>query len=239
MQPVVTINDDNKGPKRRSNLIAVPVDHAQLYNQAAWCPSRLRASLWPMTTRSIAKDPVGAVLAEVSLRPLHHGDAVRVRQWMRDPEVIHNTVVVPEADYGDVEPYDTAMADDYLRSLVEDPDRRSFAILWWGEHVGNVGLKAYVPGTPSCECFVELGESRARSRGVATRAMELILALAFNQLQLQEVRLGVFAFNERAIRLYQRLGFVHTHVLGLHYVNGRAHEVLGMALQAVAWPPDG
>jgi RimJ/RimL family protein N-acetyltransferase len=171
----------------------------------------------------------------VTLRPLSLNDAQQVRRWMRDPEVIHNTVVVPEADYGDVEPYDAAMADDYLRSLMRDVDRRSFAIVWRGEHVGNVGLKSYVAGSSSCECFIELGEAHARGHGVAMRAMQQLLSLAFDELQLLEVRLGVFAFNAPARRLYQRLGFVDTHVLGLHYVHGRPHDVQGMALQSSVW----
>jgi RimJ/RimL family protein N-acetyltransferase len=174
-------------------------------------------------------------LPEVVLRPLTILDRVRIRQWMRDPTVIHNTVVVPEADYGDVDLYDAAMADDYLRSLMHDRDRRSFAIEWRGEHVGNVGLKGHHPNQPTCECFIELGHAPARGHGVAHQAMSLLLHHAFVDLQLKAVSLGVFDFNKPARKLYDRLGFWVTQSLGVHHARGQQHNVVGMTMTRDAW----
>jgi diamine N-acetyltransferase len=164
------------------------------------------------------------------LRPLRHGDAVRVRRWMASLEVIRFTVVVPQADYGPITPYSAADADRYLDSLVRDPRRRSYAIELDGEHVGNVGLKEYDAGAEDAECFIELGERHARGRGVGTRAMMLLLDHAFAGLGLLRVRLGVFEFNRAAIEMYLRLGFVHDGVYGEHFADGRAWRVEAMVL---------
>lgn len=171
----------------------------------------------------------------VSLRPLTLADAPRVRAWMASPEVIRFTVVVPGPEYGPLSPYSTAEADQYLTTLVGDPTRKSWAVELDGAHVGNVGIKDWLPGASTAECFIELGEDAARGRGVGTRAMRLLLDEAFGSLRLGRVRLGVFEFNHRAIGLYRKLGFADDGHYGWHWVDGRYWEILAMSLERSRW----
>lgn len=48
-----------------------------------------------------------------------------------------------------------------------------------------------------------------RGQGYGREALELGLRFAFHELNLHRVGLTVFAYNTRAIALYERLGFVH------------------------------
>jgi RimJ/RimL family protein N-acetyltransferase len=169
------------------------------------------------------------------LRPLRLSDALRVRKWMASVDVIRFTVVVPSPEHGPVEPYGMHDADRYLEALVRDPRRRSYAIELDGEHVGNVGLKDYEPGADEAECFIEVGEDRARGHGVGTRAMCALLDHCFEVLRLARVRLGVFEFNDAAIKMYERLGFVEDGLYGNHHADGRAWKVLAMCLEARHW----
>jgi RimJ/RimL family protein N-acetyltransferase len=175
----------------------------------------------------------------VGLRPLRMSDAVRVRQWMADPAMIRFTVVVPGPEYGPLLPYSTDEADQYLETLVRDPSRRSYAIEVRDSHevrhVGNVGLKDYQPERKETECFIELGDQSARGRGVGQRAMHMLLRVAFDELKLERVRLGVFEFNQPAINLYRRLGFVDEGRYGWHYADGRFWEVNAMCLLRRTW----
>ena len=177
----------------------------------------------------------------VGLRPLRMSDAVRVRKWMADLAVIRFTVVVPGPEYGPLSPYSAEEADQYLETLVRDPSRRSYAIevqepsATTREHVGNVGLKDYAPGRSEAECFIELGEKSARGHGVGNRAMRMLLDVAFEDLALQTVRLGVFEFNEPAISLYRKLGFVDDGRYGWHYAEGRFWDVNAMCLDRKTW----
>jgi RimJ/RimL family protein N-acetyltransferase len=154
---------------------------------------------------------------------------------MADPRVIAFTVVVPAPEYGPVEPYDAASADRYLDLLLREPDRRSFAILKDGVHVGNVGLKHIDLRHGTSECFIEVGEMSARRRGVAQAAMSRLLDIAFDELRLQSVRLGVFEFNTPAIALYHKLGFVDDGRLGDHHSDGRVWAVNAMRIDALGW----
>jgi RimJ/RimL family protein N-acetyltransferase len=171
----------------------------------------------------------------VRLRPLQASDRAAIRRWMADMRVIAFTVVVPGPDYGPVEPYDAAAADRYLELLLHEPGRCSHAILLDGEHVGNVGLKHIDSRRGTSECFIEIGEVSARRRGVALAAMSQLLDVAFDELQLQTVRLGVFEFNAPAIGLYRKLGFVDDGRLGDHYAGGRVWAVNAMRIDALGW----
>lgn len=162
-------------------------------------------------------------------------DKLLVRRWMADRAVIDFTVVVPGPEYGPVEPYDAVSADRYLHVLVNDKTRRSFAILDGANHVGNVGLKSIDLDTKSCECFIEIGERSVRRQGVGAQAMTLLLDLAFGEVGLREVRLGVFDFNVAAIALYRRVGFDDTAPVGSHYVDGRYYVINGMHMTSAAW----
>ncbi len=92
--------------------------------------------------------------------------------------------------------------------------------------------------TSPAECFIELGEQTVRGRGIGHRAMHMLLAIAFDELGLQSVRLGVFEFNAPAISLYRRLGFIDDGRYGWHYAEGRFWDVNAMRLDRKAWPID-
>jgi RimJ/RimL family protein N-acetyltransferase len=62
---------------------------------------------------------------------------------------------------------------------------------------------------------ITIGEKDAWGRGFGTEATRLMLEHAFGPLGLHRIALFVFEFNERAIRTYQRCGFV---------IEGRARE---------------
>ena len=180
-----------------------------------------------MTSQTIAGPRTGQ---QVTLRPLSMSDAPRVRSWMADPSLIRLTVVVPGPEHGRLAPYTVPEADHYLSTLVCDPARRSFAIELGDMHVGNVGIKDWRPGASSAECFIEVGDGSARGRGVGYRALTLLLEVAFFDLDLEVVRLGVFEFNAPAIALYRKLGFVDEGRYGWHWADGVYHEINAMAL---------
>ena len=195
---------------------------------------RGRDTLRRVTTQTVA----GARKhGPVTLRPLTMGDAPRVRRWMADIELIRFTVVVPGPEHGALLPYSVAEADHYLSTLVCDPTRRSFAIEVDGVHVGNVGIKEWRAGNIDAECFIEIGEVAARGAGVGHKAMRLMLESAFGELGLEIVRLGVFAFNAPAIALYRKLGFVDDGRYGMHWADGRWHEINSMALLRERFAP--
>lgn len=75
-----------------------------------------------------------------------------------------------------------------------------------------------------------------RGQGYGQEALELGLRFAFHELNLHRVALTVFAYNTRAIVLYERLGFVHegTHREFLER-DGQRHDMLLYGLLRHEW----
>lgn len=56
---------------------------------------------------------------------------------------------------------------------------------------------------------IGLGQRSDWGKGYGTDATRLILRYAFTELNLQRISLNVFAYNQRAIRSYEKAGFQH------------------------------
>ncbi|MFJ7755445.1 GNAT family N-acetyltransferase [Peribacillus muralis] len=55
---------------------------------------------------------------------------------------------------------------------------------------------------------VLVGSSEVRGKGIGSEMMKAVLTIAFEELKLHKVTLGVFDFNASAIRCYENAGFV-------------------------------
>ncbi len=81
--------------------------------------------------------------------------------------------------------------------------------------VGTCAFSQFDGDNGSALYHITIGEKDAWGRGYGTEATQLMLDHAFDVLGLHRVALYVFEFNERAIRAYQRCGFV---------IEGRSRE---------------
>ncbi len=69
----------------------------------------------------------------------------------------------------------------------------------------------------NAELIIDIGETTMQNKGIGTEAITVILDYAFKELNLHRIYLNVFSFNERALGLYKKIGFV---------VEGKARESL-------------
>lgn len=76
-----------------------------------------------------------------------------------------------------------------------------------GEFVGEVVLNEWDRQNRSCAFRTVLGPN-GRDRGLGTEATTLIVGYGFEQLGLHRISLFVYAFNARARRVYEKVGFV-------------------------------
>lgn len=139
----------------------------------------------------------------VSLRELSASDLPALNAWRNDPDVI----ALLGANFRPIAPeIDAAWFQDYLRS--RDRHARFAIVVDGGRYVGNVNLTGIHPTNRSAEFSIMIGDRDYWSRGVGSVATRQALRLAFLDLNLHRVFLTVLSSNERAIRLYRRLGFV-------------------------------
>jgi len=180
------------------------------------------------------ESPRPKILAQ--LRLLVDDDRQRIVTWLKDPYLVQLTFIVPGPNYSDRVSFSDEAAHRYFETLIQDPKRKTFAMVLNGLHMGTLGLKAIDMNLLKCECFIEVGEPTLRGRGVGTAAMSMMLDYAFSELGLNEVNLDVLEFNLPAIAVYEKLGFEHKGRVGWHYdIENNYRQVLGMNLSRETW----
>jgi RimJ/RimL family protein N-acetyltransferase len=102
--------------------------------------------------------------------------------------------------------------------------------------LGYVELDSILWAHGSAWLSIATGERGTWGRGFGTEAVRLVLGFAFGELNLHRVQLTVFAYNQRAIALYRKLGFQHegTYREALHR-DGQRHDMLLYGLLRREW----
>jgi RimJ/RimL family protein N-acetyltransferase len=73
--------------------------------------------------------------------------------------------------------------------------------------IGTCALSQLDADNGSALFHITIGEADCWGRGYGTETVALMLGHAFEKLGLHRIGLSVFAFNERAIRSYEKAGF--------------------------------
>ncbi|TQR30164.1 GNAT family N-acetyltransferase [Brevibacillus brevis] len=83
----------------------------------------------------------------------------------------------------------------------------------------------------NAECIIDIGEKEYWGKGYGREAMKLLLDYAFLEMNLHRVSLRVFSFNERAIKLYERLGFKQEGISRQFlFREGKWHDIVHMGI---------
>ena len=97
--------------------------------------------------------------------------------------------------------------------------------------LGVAGLYGINPVAHSAELRMLIGEKSYWGKGYATEATQLLLAYAFEVLNLHKVYLGVNAAQGNAVRVYEKAGFVREGRLRDEiYRNGRYYDAIRMSI---------
>jgi RimJ/RimL family protein N-acetyltransferase len=102
--------------------------------------------------------------------------------------------------------------------------------------IGFVGLDGIDWAHGESWVGIGLGEREFWGKGYGTDAMRLIQRYAFDELNLRRVSLGVFEYNTRAIRSYEKAGFKHEgRQREIVHREGRRWDMLIMGILREEW----
>jgi RimJ/RimL family protein N-acetyltransferase len=164
---------------------------------------------------------------KVTLRPISLKDAPRFVRWLNNPAVSkplgnHYASLTLKKEKA------------WIAGLAKKrKTEKQFSIdTAEGVHIGSIGLTLGIGGKVAV-FGIEIGDTDYWGKGYAFAAMSLLMEYAFTVLKLHKVELGVFAFNKRAIKLYQKIGFKIEGVKKDHlFYEGKYYDEVQMGLLA-------
>lgn len=169
----------------------------------------------------------------VRLRAPERSDVPLFQAWLNDKEVTAGLMLSLPLSIADEE----AWFDDMRKTpLEEHPLVIETRVGETWVPIGNCGLHRINFRCREAEVGIFIGEKTFWNKGLGTEAMALLLAHGFETLNLNRIFLRVYESNPRAIRSYEKVGFVHEGRLRqAMYKQGRYIDVLIMSVLRSEW----
>lgn len=99
--------------------------------------------------------------------------------------------------------------------------------------IGTVGLHNIDGVNRTATLGIFIGDKEYRSKGYGTEAIRLILDFGFNYLNLNNIKLDLMEFNERALKSYKKCGFKECgRRRKCKFINGKYYDSIEMDILA-------
>lgn len=162
----------------------------------------------------------------VFLSPVAPEDAALWASWLNDPEVTvplgDEAYVIYGLERAQMDVHETAERQGRAFTIVEKESGRA---------IGRCVMFDVNPVDRSAMVGIFIGEKDSRGKGYGQESMRLLLDFGFNLLNLHSIMLGVFSFNEPAIRCYRSLGFQEIgRRRDARWIGGKAYDGILMDL---------
>jgi len=153
--------------------------------------------------------------------------------WLNDPEVRRGVAMYL--------PMSLAQEEKWFETMIERPqDTQPLNIevregKKWVK-IGNMGLFQFDHRVRSAEFGILIGEKSYWDKGYGTEATKLILKHGFETLNLNRIMLRVYDDNLRAIRCYEKAGFVvEGRMRDANYSEGVYRDIIIMSVIRSEW----
>jgi RimJ/RimL family protein N-acetyltransferase len=169
--------------------------------------------------------------ALVRLRPPAGSDVVSLVRWYSDPDVLHWLHLSEE-------PLTNAVTESSrLERALADPAQIGWIIETnEGRPIGYMRLGGIDSTHERAWLAIAIGERDCWGAGYGTDAIRLALRYGFEQLHLRRIELITDVDNPRAIRCYEKCGFVREGVLRQHRLRyGKPLDMLQMSILRDEW----
>lgn len=169
----------------------------------------------------------------IRLRHVEREDLPKFVEWLNDPEVRHGLSLYL--------PLSNAEEENWFAELLKRPGDEQPLVIeirrdsgWM--MIGNCGFFRFDWRNRSGELGIMIGEKAYWNQGYGTETVRLLLRHGFNTLNLHRVSLRVFENNPRAIRAYEKAGFVHEgRMRQAEFRDGQYWDVLLMSVLSPEW----
>jgi diamine N-acetyltransferase len=162
---------------------------------------------------------------QIYLRPFDVEDAAVACAWLNDPEVrVHirrDWPLTLAAEQGFIQQMSQSTQDVVLVIVLRSE----------GKPIGLCGLHKIDSRNRHAEFGIAIGDKSHWGQGHGSEATKLLIDYAFDTLNLNRVHLQVYEDNPRALRCYEKLGFVREGRLRQEdFRRGKYRDLIIMAL---------
>lgn len=159
----------------------------------------------------------------VYLRPLEKSDLAAIVRWDEDDEIIE-AMGKKFRDNGECLNWFAAIKPEGRRRVLAIENES-------GELIGELELDNLSPKEGAIELSICIGNRACWNQGYGTEAIQLVRDNLFQTTRLKRIYLRVYRSNKRAIRCYEKCGFVKEAILPLSQRQvGRRDDVVLMAI---------
>jgi RimJ/RimL family protein N-acetyltransferase len=169
----------------------------------------------------------------IRLRAVEREDVQKFHEWVNDPEVTRNLGLYLPMSMQDETTWFEGLGK-------RDPNEKPLAIeirkgkAW--KLIGNCGAFGIDTVNRSAELGIMIGAKEEWNKGYGSEAMTLLLQHGFETLNLHRIFLRVYEENVRAVRSYEKAGFVFEGKLRQAvYKHGNYDDVLIMSVLRSEW----
>ncbi len=170
----------------------------------------------------------------IRFRAVEHDDLPTFLNWVNDPEVQQGISLYLPLSMADEEDWFAGVRkhppeERNLVIEIRQPAQDSDKIAW--SMIGGCGFFNVDGRNRSAEFGIMIGDKSCWNQGYGTEAVRLLVRLGFRTLNLNRIYLRVFENNPRAIRSYEKAGFIHEgRQRQAEYKEGRYFDLLVMSI---------
>jgi RimJ/RimL family protein N-acetyltransferase len=169
----------------------------------------------------------------IRLRAVEREDVKKFHEWVNDPEVTRGLAMFMPLSMREEENW-------FEEQLKRDPKEKPLAIevkkgrAW--KLIGNCGVFGISATHRFAELGIMIGDKGEWNKGYGSEAMTLLLKHGFETLNLNRIFLRVYADNIRAVRSYEKAGFIlEGRQREAVYKHGKYEDVLFMSVLRSEW----
>ena len=165
----------------------------------------------------------------IVLREYRESDKAEIHAWVNDPEVTQHLSNIF------IRGHTVPMSDGFVDSILRNENRDAFHYVIADRtdegYIGQIDLAGIDWVVRAGTLAIVVPRRENRGKGYGAEAIHLLLGYAFDRINLNKVELEVYEYNERAYRLYLRLGFIEEGRRRARvYRNGRYYESIQMGI---------
>ncbi len=154
-------------------------------------------------------------------------------KWFTDPDVTRGITI----------PYPMGIEDEnrWFDNMVQQPPEMHPFVMeikdgdTW-RMIGDCGFHQLDWRSRSAEIGIFIGEKESWSKGIGTEAMQMMLKVGFEVMDMHRVWLRVFSTNTRAVHCYEKAGFKHEGCMReAEFQDGKHIDVMLMSVLRTEW----